>query len=277
MAAQAGGARGCGALGEVGGRREFLRVALAAAAGAACGLFPLPLRAFPGLRPDPKETVKRFEFAQLRYRGGDWDPAPSGPAELLSELERMTSVEARPARVVLDADAPELFSHPFLWMAGHADFEPFSTGQLARLRSWLEAGGTLVADDAACTPGYGFDAAFRRELARIWPGARLERLPADHTVFKSFFLIRSVAGRQAASPFLEGLTVQGRTPVVFCGNDLLGAFARDPLGRWANPCAPGGERQRRAAFHLGVNIVMYALCADYKQDRIHVPFLRQRI
>ena len=141
----------------------------------------------------------------------------------------------------------------------------------------IVAGGTLVADDSAATPGYGFDAAFRRELIRVLPAERLERLPADHTVFKSFFLVRTVVGARVVSPFLEGVAVQGRTAVILSPNDLLGAFARDPLGRWIDPCLPGGERQRRLAFHLGVNIVMYALCGDYKQDRIHLPFLRQRI
>jgi hypothetical protein len=189
----------------------------------------------------------------------------------------MTSVEAMPERRVITLEDPALFSHPFLYLTGRRDFTPFSAGEVERLRVWLEGGGTLVADDAAAIPGYGFDAAVRRELARVLPAARLERLSSEHTVFKSFFLARSVVGTRVASPFLEGITLQGRTAVILSPNDLLGTFARDPLGRWVEPCTPGGERQRRQGFHLGVNIVMYALCGDYKQDRIHLPFLRQRI
>jgi len=259
------------------GRRAFL-TALAVAAGAS--FLALPQRCafgFSGLRIEPKDVVKRFTFAQVRYAGGDWDPHPSGPAEFIRELERMTSVEAEPARRDIAINDPELFSFPFLFVSGHREFTPLTQLEVERLRTWIEAGGTLVADDAAGTPGYGFDAAFRRELAKVVPSARLERLPAEHTVFKSFFLVRTVAGARVVSPFLEGLTIQGRTAVIFSPNDLLGAFARDPLGRWVDPCAPGGDRQRRLAFHLGVNIVMYALCGDYKQDRIHTPFLRQRI
>jgi hypothetical protein len=247
---------------------------------AAASFFSLPAATaygFANLKTEQREVVKRFAFAQLRYVGGDWDAHPSGPAQFIREIERMTSVEVEPERREIDVTDPDLFSYPFLYVTGRREFSPFTQPEIERLRTWVEAGGTLMADDAAGTPGYGFDAAFRRELARVVPGSRLERLPGDHTVYKAFFLVRTVAGARVVSPFLEGLTIQGRTAVIFSPNDLLGAFARDPLGRWVEPCAPGGDRQRRLAFHLGVNIVMYALCGDYKQDRIHTPFLRQRI
>lgn len=258
-------------------RRRFLAALCGAAAGAAAlAARPLSVLAFADRRPYPQDVIKRFRFAQLRFPA-DWDPHPAATAEFIREIERMTSVEVHPERREVSILDPGLFDVPFLYVAGRRDFPPLSPAEVERLRTWIEAGGTLVADDAAATPGYGFDGAFRRELARVLPFAPPERLGADHTIFKSFFLVRTVAGARIASPFLEGCTIQGRTAVILSPNDLLGAFARDPLGRWVDPCAPGGERQRRLALHLGVNIVMYALCGDYKQDRIHLPFLRQRI
>ena len=114
-------------------------------------------------------------------------------------------------------------------------------------------------------------------MGRVFPDADLERLTSDHTVFRSFFLVRGLGGRRIVSPFLEGIHQGRRTPVIYSPNALAGAWAKGPAGTWAHEAVPGGERQRRVAFHLGVNIVMYALCADYKQDRIHLPFLRQKI
>jgi len=30
------------------------------------------------------------------------------------------------------------------------------------------------------------------------------------------------------------------------------------------------------AFRLGINIVMYSLTGDYKQDQVHLPFILKR-
>jgi len=38
-----------------------------------------------------------------------------------------------------------------------------------------------------------------------------------------------------------------------------------------------GEEQRRDAFHLGINLILYAMTENYKDDLIHVPFIRKRL
>ena len=40
---------------------------------------------------------------------------------------------------------------------------------------------------------------------------------------------------------------------------------------------PGGERQREMAFRFGINLVMYALTGNYKEDQVHVPALLERL
>ena len=90
-------------------------------------------------------------------------------------------------------------------------------------------------------------------------------------------LLRRIGGRVATSPYLEGIQLGETTPVVYCHNDLAGAWERDGLGRWSHPCVPNGEEQRRDAFHLGVNLILYSMTGNYKQDLIHVPFIRRRL
>ena len=67
-----------------------------------------------------------------------------------------------------------------------------------------------------------------------------------------------------------------RLAVLYSPNDLLGALARDSLGTWEMEVVPGGEGQREKAVRLGVNLAMYALCLDYKEDQVHIPFIMKR-
>jgi hypothetical protein len=111
----------------------------------------------------------------------------------------------------------------------------------------------------------------------LFPDRALKILPPDHTVFRSFYLIRTVGGVRIVNPYLEGVHVGERTPLLYCQNALGAAWERDYLGNWVSTCQPGGETQRREAFKLGVNCVLYALTVNYKQDLIHLPFIRKKL
>ncbi|TAK10144.1 DUF4159 domain-containing protein, partial [bacterium] len=94
---------------------------------------------------------------------------------------------------------------------------------------------------------------------------------------RSYYLLRKIGGMRMVHPYVEGINVGAATPVIYCHNDLGGAWERDQLGNWLNPCTPGGEEQRRDAFHLGINLILYAMTENYKEDLIHVPFIRRRL
>ena len=47
-------------------------------------------------------------------------------------------------------------------------------------------------------------------------------------------------------------------------------------GAWEFPVVPGGDVQREHAIRLTVNIAMYVLCSNYKDDQVHAPFLMRR-
>jgi len=54
------------------------------------------------------------------------------------------------------------------------------------------------------------------------------------------------------------------------------ALAQSATGLWSVPVVPGGEVQRERAIRLAVNIAMYVLCSNYKDDQVHAPFLMRR-
>lgn len=220
--------------------------------------------------------ASKFTFAQLEYSGDNWNPRPNAGKRLMWELIKRTSVEARIDAVVLRADDVNLFEYPFLYMSGDQEFLPFSEKEISNLKLYLEFGGTLLIDDCLGKSDFGFDKSVRREIKRLFPNKSLERLPADHTIFKSFYLLNQAYGRIMEKSYLETVMIENRAAIIYSQNDLGGAWAKDSLGSWEYEVIPGGETQRAMAFRLGINIIMYALTGDYKQDQVHLPFILKR-
>lgn len=233
-------------------------------------LLVIPLRAWAFGDAD------KLALAQIAY-AGHWNPRPSAPRRLAWEIEKRTSVEtvAQPVEVRL-SDEQALRRHPFLYLAGDSAMPPPSDEEVAHLRRHLQAGGFLVIDSAEARPGGPFDESVRALVKRLFPKEPLTQLPADHVLYKAFYLLRSPVGRVAAVPYLEAVTHDGRLTIVYSQNDMGGAWARDNFGQWEHEVYPGGDSQREMAFRLGINLAMYALCLDYKSDQVHVPFILRR-
>jgi hypothetical protein len=258
-------------------RRDFLKLLLGSGLGygaAASAQF----RPGGGLMLIPERPS--FFFTQIVYgQGLQWNPHPTAVHSFLQILTQRTSVAAGPERVDLQLSSDRLFYSPFLFLSGSRDFAPFPDADLERLRRFLDFGGFLLVDDALGESGSGFDQSFQREFSRLYPGETLQKLPENHTIYQTYYLIDhagSVVGRKATRPFLSGLDRENRTALVYSQNDLAGAWARDSLGQFMHQVEPGGERQREMAIRLGINLVLYALTVDYKKDLIHVPFIEER-
>jgi len=217
----------------------------------------------------------RFVPAVAQH-GGNWRGRITALRRLAWELQRRTSVE-----VVLDArplplDSPELFKHPFLYLGSDGPLPAFSNPEVENLRRYLTFGGLLVADANDGSDGNGFDPSFRREMERVLPNAPLGDLSADHVVFKSFYLLDAAPGRLLNRPQLQAAYAGKRAAVLYSQNDVAGAWSRAEGGSWEYECSPGGEPQRELALRLGVNLAMYGLCLDYKDDAVHLPMILKK-
>jgi hypothetical protein len=169
--------------------------------------------------------------------------------------------------------SPDLFEYPFLYLGGDGSFPPFTEAEVENLRRYLTFGGFLLADANDGSDGDGFDASFRRELARVLPQSPLAALPGDHVVFKSFFLLDAAPGRLLNKPQLAAASLGKRAAVLYSQNDLAGAWSRTEAGDFEFDVSPGGEAQRELAIRAGINVLMYALCLDYKDDAVHLPII----
>ena len=219
-------------------------------------------------------SSSQFEMSTLVYEGPS-DTRKNAQSRMAWELMKRTSVKAALEQRELRLSDADLFSHPFLYMTGDSDFTPWPTTDTDRLRRFLLYGGFLFID-GNLQGGNGFDTGVRREMSKVFPDLKMEILSPDHTLFKSFYLLDGRWGRIQHKSYVEGISRDHRTMVVYSQNDVGGAWMRDSFGNWSLPAIPGGEAQREMAFRFGINLVMYSLCTNYKSDQVHIPFIMRR-
>ena len=245
-------------------RRQLLAYLSAAAAG---GVFPSRARG---------DWESSSVGAALLDLSGDAEMA-RGLAELVSRTGQVTSADVRSDLVVMGLLDPNLQEQPFLALVGDAAFPAPSDAEVDALRQHLYRGGFLFVDDRTGLEDSAFYRDVRSLLGRLFPEHPVSVLPADHSIYRSFFLVEGAVGRFVVRPYLEGIQLGDITPVVVSRNDMCGAWERKGGGEYVYQVVPGGERQRLRAYELGINLVMYALTANYKRDAAHVKALLQRM
>jgi hypothetical protein len=116
----------------------------------------------------------------------------------------------------------------------------------------------LVADAAGGRRA--FDAAFRREIKRVLPKAKLDVIPLDSPLFKAPFKMRTAdysdavkaAEPQLNTPVVMGITIDGSLAVMYTPYSLGNGWER--IGFPYNLGYADAD-----ALRLGVNILAYAV------------------
>ena len=214
---------------------------------------------------------------RIMYQGGNDNARPAALRSLLAQVTRRTSIEVNREPIALNISDPNLFHHPFVYMGGDEAFDSFPEKDLKVLRHYLSYGGFLFIDDNSAEADSEFDASVRSLVSALFPQNPLQKISRSHSIFRSFYLLNSVSGRSIIKPYLEGISIKGRTVLVYSSNDQGGAWSRSKLGQWNHEVIAGGHRQRQFSIRLGVNIIMYALTLDYKKDMVHLPIILERL
>ena len=199
----------------------------------------------------------------------------------------------------LDPARDELAFFPLIyWPVSPGAPKPSQTA-LDRIDTYMKRGGTVLFDtrdaiDAPPGPGGGMQGPGMVALRSILSSLdipKLEPVPRDHVLTKTFFLLRDFPGRFTNGQlWVEALPEEteedverparagdGVSSILITSNDFAGAWAMRPDGQPMLPLVPGEPRQREFAFRAGVNIVMYALTGNYKADQVHIPALLERL
>lgn len=201
-------------------------------------------------------TRDDFVFAQIIH-DGDWDPDPSAVHNLLKFARDNSTLEVKFKRQNVRLTDPQVASYPLLYMTGHREFV-WSNEEVAFLQRYLKAGGLLFAD--ACCGRMSFDLGFRREIAKVFPGAQLTKIPLDHPIYHNLFDITEVDYTPRVRedfgninmPELEGISIDGRLVVIYSRFDLGNGWEQFP-----HPYSYGLKDD--AALKIGSNVIVYAI------------------
>ena len=196
---------------------------------------------------------------------------------LASELIRRTSIDhATSAEVNLERD--ELSVYPLLYWPVAATSRRLSDQAKEKLNHYLATGGMVLIDTRAGAVGAASD------IGKLIEGIdipALVHIQPGHILTKSFFLLNEFPGRLTGGDLWverdQDAHNDGVSSVVVGGADWAGAWALTPSGLPMFSIAPGGERQRDMAYRFGVNIVMYALTGNYKNDLVHERYIKERL
>ena len=242
------------------------------------------------------DATSKVTFGYVLSGDRDTDETSrTGLLGLAKVLETRTAVEpGEPAAVDITKD--EIAFFPILYWPVLENAEGLPDKAIAKIDAYMKEGGLIIFDTrdygqggSNTLPMAGKGGNALQRLLSKFDVPRLEPVPENHVVTKSFYLLRSFPGRwDGGQLWVEAINenpndphrarvADGVTSIIITSNDFAAAWALDDRGRPVYPVVPGGENQREMAFRSGVNIVMHALTGNYKADQVHVPALLERL
>ena len=210
--------------------------------------------------------------------------AEAGLRGLSMMLYRRTTVEPdEPIGLNLAEDPLNLF--PFIMIVMPEGGMTLSPDESTALSQYLRNGGALLIDT---TSGAGIGSQSDERLTNLLSGLDVPPLmqtSSDHVLSRSFYILDGFYGRYPGRPLWiesgagatrDQLRGDGISTLFITDADMASAWAVDEVGRPLYS-VDGGNRNRELAFRTGINIVMYILTGNYKEDQVHLPALLERL
>lgn len=240
-------------------RREFLK---------ACISIPLLPNLFSLL------DYSKFTAAKIKYNG-NWNLRENALRKIMFEVNRRTSISCSKEPATVNADDTAIFNYPFLTISGDRALPEFSQLSIARLRRFINKGGFIFADSSEEKSDEFYNSIVKL-MNQIIPNSEFVTLDENNVIYKTFYMLTKSYGRLKKKDFFEGLIFENRIAILFSHNDLLGALERDEFGNYKYSISDEQTR-RELSIRTAVNIVMYSLTVDYKDDQVHHPFFKEKI
>lgn len=170
--------------------------------------------------------------------------------EFLSIVQQKTSIATERRFKPIKLSSEELFKIPFAVMTGEGDFN-LAAIEREHLKKYLENGGFLLAS-ASCSNEV-WDAAFQRELKRLFGNDCLKDIPLDHEIFRTIHTIKDLKlAKSSGEARLRGVFLDGKIVVVYSSDGL-----NDTSHTEGCCCCGGNEIQN--SMEINANVLAYAL------------------
>jgi hypothetical protein len=219
-----------------------------------------------------------FQFARLIYsenpdfsrgwRGfgaARWTTdSPAAEIHLSQGIRRLTRISTAPEGTAVPLDDDDLFNHPFLYAVEVGGWD-LSPTEAARLREYLDRGGTLVVDDFHGSIEW---AGFMQSLRRVYPDRPVIDIPDDDEVFHVLYdlndrpqipglgsVLRGVTYEQDGyQPHWRGIYDDEHRLTVIINHDM------DMGDAWENADNPEYPQPLTGiAYRFGINYLIYAM------------------
>ena len=225
--------------------------------------------------PQSPDRAHSFYFTRAAYSdgrgrwgrrgGGSWaTDYPKADQQFLVVLRRLTNLDALPYEHPVQLDDPELRRYPFIYTVEVGNMD-LTDAEVTALRSYLLAGGFMVADDF--WGDYEWEN-FAEQMRRVFPEYPIVEIPMDHPVLSAFYDVDEIlmvpnvgnarTGRYseqgARAAHCRGIFDEnGRLMVVVNWNTDIG-----DAWEWAEQ--PDYPLQFSTyAYQMGVNFIVYAM------------------
>ena len=221
-----------------------------------------------------------FTFIRIQYDAsgpfGWWDrwdnDYPDSDWNFSYRLQQLTSLQVAPEAEVLRLTDPELFDHPFIYMAGVQSIV-FDERERAALRRYLLNGGFLMMDDFWAPDGWEH---VSTEMRGVFPDREPTQLTLDHEIFHNVYDLKELPQVVDIRTWREGYRFEhwhahsdgdesphfwayyddeGRMVALLCHNNDLG----DGWEREGENREYFHEFSEKSSYPMGINIVTYAM------------------
>jgi len=194
-----------------------------------------------------------FTIARLKYTGGgDWYSDQTSLKNILRALKERGDIRvSQVEEAVVTPTDPEMWNYPMLFMTGHGNVK-LSDDEARALRSYLDAGGLLWADD-----NFGLDKSFREVVKRLYPDIPLTELPFTHPLFhdpNAFPKGAPKVHEHDGGPARVFTVVKGGRILILYTFDCDIGNGTEDAGLYDDP-----PEKRAAAMRFAINLASYAV------------------